>query len=260
MEAYEKGMINKKDTGGIELKWGDPVSMIEMVHQIARKEYFGELLGKCIREAANVLGGEAKDFCIQSKGLAIPGHDPRAEYSSAVAHATSNRGGCHLQAYAHDFELDGPDGPGMPELGFTAGDLDRFSEKGKGVFVARMQNLMCMFDSMIICKFVIRLGVTISQVIDWFNYVTGWDLDFDEFMNTGERLYNLKRLYNTRLGITRKDDTIPNRILKKAASEGPRKGKLPPLDKILDQYYEYRGWSKSGIPLPDTLKRLNIKG
>ena len=118
---------------------------------------------------------------------------------------------------------------------------------------------MSMFDSMVICKFIIRGGIKISMIIDWFNYVTGWDVDLKEFMHTGERLYNLKRLYNTRCGISSKDDTIPKRILNEAAKEGPRKGKLPPFKEMLSQYYEYRGWDKSGIPLPRTLKRLNIK-
>jgi aldehyde:ferredoxin oxidoreductase len=259
MEAYEKGIITKKDTGGIDLTWGNPVSMLETIHQIARGEHIGEFLGMGVKTASEILGEKISEFSIHSKGLAFPGHDPRAQYSSAVAYATSNRGACHLQAYAHDFELDGPEGPGMPELGFCAEDLERFSAVRKGEYVAKMQNLMCMFDSLLLCKFLIRGGITISRIIDWFNFVTGWDIDFTEFMHIGERLYNIKRLYNTRCGINRKDDTIPHRILNLAAAEGARKGRLPPLEIMLDEYYAFRGWNTSGIPLPETLKRLNIE-
>ncbi len=255
MEAYDRGIIDRKNTGGISLKWGDPDSLIKVIHQIGKKEYIGELLGKGVKIASQILGGEALEFGIHTKGLALPAHDPRAEYSSAVAYATSNRGACHLQAYAHDFELEGQ---GIPELGFSNEDLNRFKVRGKGMFIAKMQNLMCMFDSLSLCKFIIRVGVNISQIVDWLNYVTGWNMDFEEFMRTGERLYNLKRLYNIRCGMSRKDDTIPHRILTLPAKEGGRKGKLPPLGKMLSEYYEYRGWSEFGIPLPDTLDILDL--
>jgi aldehyde:ferredoxin oxidoreductase len=258
MEAYEKGLIDKKDTGGISLEWGNPESMIGMIHQIGNKEYLGELLGKGVKTAAETIGGEALLFSFHTKGLPLPAHDPRAAYGISVAYATSNRGGCHLQAYEHDFELDGPEGPGMPDLGFTAKDIDRFKVSGKGVFVAKMQNAMCMFDTLCMCKFVTRGGITVSQVLDWFNYITGWDVSFEEFIHTGESLYNLKRLYNVRCGISRKDDTLPDRIMTLAAEDGGRIGKLPPLNEMLDEYYEYRGWDEQGIPLPGTLSRLGI--
>jgi len=89
------------------------------------------------------------------------------------------------------------------------------------------------------------------------NCVTGWDIDHKAFFKTGERIFNLKRLYNTRLGITWKDDTLPLRMLNQR-KEGAS-NELPPLNLMLREYYEYRGWDEFGVPTPKKLKELGLQ-
>lgn len=253
MECYENGLITKKDTGGISLNWGNSEALVEMVHMIGEAKGLGKLLGQGLPKASEEIGGLAPEFAIHTKGLAFPGHDPRAYNSVALGYATSNRGACHVQGFTHIFERNVV----APELGYPEVQ-DRFAQKGKGEFVAKLQDLMCMFDSLSICKFNLFGGVRIHHLIEWLNLVTGWDVNLEEFMKTGERIFNLKRLYNVNCGISIKDDTLPHRILTHRRKEGGSLSNLPPLDKMLTEYYEYRGWTEKGVPRQEKLNELGI--
>lgn len=254
MEAYEKRLIGSRETGGLELTWGNAESMVEMVRRIGtRSEHLGRLLGEGVRKAAEVIGGLALEFAIHVKGLELPAHDPRAFGSLALGYATSNRGACHLQAYSHPLE----GWITMPDLGYPE-SLDPHSDEEKAVMVAKMQNLMCMFDALKICKFSLFGGIKASDLLRYLNCITGWDMHFDTFLKTGERLFNIKRLFNCRYGIGRKDDTLPPRLLTHSKRDGVSAGYLPHLGKMLDQYYRYRGWSEEGIPMDSKLKELEL--
>jgi len=252
MEAYEKGLLTKQALDGWELEWGNAKAMLALVEKIAKRGGFGEVLGKGVREAAEKLGPRAQEFAIQVKGLELPAHDPRAFHSCAVAYATGNRGGCHLQGATHWAEI----GLAIPELGWEA-PLERFATEGKGVMTAKMQNLMSLFDALGVCKFALLGGMRPLHLVDWLNNITGWNFDLEGFMKTGERLYNLKRLFNVRLGISRKDDTLPMRLLTHRLGEGGAE-ELPNLGAMLSDYYEYRGWSEEGIPTHERLSELGL--
>jgi aldehyde:ferredoxin oxidoreductase len=145
----------------------------------------------------------------------------------------------------------------MPDLGFP--DIqDRFGVERKGEFVAKLQDLMCMFDSLKVCKFTLFAGVKPRHLVEWLNVVTGWSLDLDGFMKIGERIFNLKRMYNVRLGVSRKDDTLPPRILTLKRGVGGAADNLPPLNVMLSDYYGYRGWDEFGIPRREKLEELGL--
>ena len=253
MEAYEKGLIDREDTGGIELQWGSAEALIGMIKNIAQKKGVGEVLGKGVKKASEELGKNSTEFAMHIKGLELPGHDPRGYNAGAVAFATSSRGACHLSGLSHTFErlLKAPE-IGIPQ------PLDRFQIEGKGILAAKSQNLMGMMDSLKLCKFILFGGITITNIAKWYRDVTGREMTIDDFIKTGERIFNLKRLYNVRLGISRKDDTLPFRSLTfKRVGQGLTPH-LPPLGEMLGEYYEYRGWSEEGIPTPEKLKELGL--
>jgi aldehyde:ferredoxin oxidoreductase len=188
------------------------------------------------------------------KGLELPAHDPRAYFGAALAFATSARGACHLSAWTMGFER----GLTMPEVG-ADGRVTRWEVEGKAKFVADCQYMMGMYDSMKLCKFIAFGGIKLSHGLKWFNQVTGWDMDLPEFFKTGERLFNLKRLINVRWGVSRKDDTLPLRFLThKRVGPGITEVHLPPLGKLLSDYYEYNGWDELGIPRPEKIKELGL--
>jgi len=256
MEAYERGLITRQDTGGVELHWGDPHALVAMVHQIGQREHLGELLAEGIVKSVEALGGVAAEFAVHVKGLDFPAHDPRAKVSSALGYVTSNRGACHLQAFTHDFEEGTFDpSPVVPDLGYPE-PLDRFAVEGKGEFVAKFQHIMSLFDSLVICKFPLFGGFSLIPLVQSFNLVTGQDWDEKEFLETGERIFNLKRMYNVRSGLSRKDDTLPPRILTHRRGGGTNV--LPRLNEMLSDHYRYRGWDEFGIPTKETLQRLGL--
>ncbi|MBA7498151.1 hypothetical protein ES704_00886 [subsurface metagenome] len=251
MEAYERGLINKKDTGGIELKWGDGKAVVEMIKKIKEEEDIGKLLGEGVKMAALKIGKNAIEFAIHVKGLEPSFHDPRCFFSQALSYATTNRGACHLGSLSHPCEMLGT----QPDLGINE-PQDRHQIEGKAEFTIKLQNLMCMFDSIIMCKFMYTVqAIKVHHMVNFLNYVTGWEMNIEEFMKIGERIFNLQRLYNIRCGISRKDDSLPPRFLTLKRD----RDKLPPLGRLLSDYYEIRGWDEMGIPSREKLTQLNIE-
>lgn len=254
MECWEHGLITAQDTDGLKLEWGSAEAMLTLVQAIARREGLGRLLADGVRAAAQALGPRAEEYAIHVKGLEFPAHDPRAYNSVAVGYATSNRGACHLQGFTHMFEKSVT----MPELGYDE-IQDRFGVEGKGELTAKCQDLMCLMDALKMCKFSLSGGVKVTHMIKWLNYVTGWDVSLQEFLKTGERIFNLKRLYNVRCGISRKDDILPPRILTHKRGSGGAADNLPPLGEMLGEYYTWRGWSEEGIPTHAKLRELGLE-
>lgn len=250
MEAYEKNLINKKDTGGIELKWGDGEAMVKMVKKIGEGEDIGKLLGEGVKKAALEIGNNAMEFAMQVKGLEPSYHDPRCFFSHALSYATTNRGACHNGSQSHPCEMSGS----QPDLGIDK-PQDRHQIEGKAEFTIKLQNLMCMFDALVMCKFMHNTGaIKALPMVNFLNYVTGWEMHLEEFMKVGEQIFNLQRLYNVRCGISRKDDFLPPRFLTLQRN----RDKLPPLGQLLSDYYNYRGWSEDGIPTLEKLEELGL--
>lgn len=250
MEAYEKGIINKKDTGGIELCWGNKNAMISMVKQIGEREGFGRILGKGVKIASEEIGYETKDFAVHVKGLELPMHDPRAVGSLAISFATYPRGACH-RGCSYQLERSG-----IPELGYEE-PLERQSDEGKAVMSAVMNDYAGLFNSLKLCQFIITL-LKPKEVLECLNLTTGWQMDLDELLLAGERASNVKRMYNVRVGLTKNEDTLPKRILSMKDDEKDTSRYLPDLETLLKEYYQYREWSETGIPLPSKLKSLGL--
>jgi len=253
MEAYEKGLITKKDSGEMELLWGRGNVMVKMVEKIGQREGLGHLLGEGVRAVAEKIGKNAVEFSLHVKGLEIPGHDPRCYNAGAVSYATSNRGACHLAGFSHAFERI----LSLPEIGIEK-PIPRLEVQGKGEMAAKTQNLMSLFDALKVCKFTLFGGLKLTPMASWYTMVTGVPMGVAEFLQMGERIFNLKRLYNVRCGISRKDDTLPARLLTlKRTGEGLTPN-LPPLGEMLSEYYQARGWSEEGVPLPEKLRELGL--
>ncbi len=253
MEAHERGLLTTRDLDGLDLSWGNGEAMLEMVRRIGEQEGAGAMLGLGVREAAQRLGPEAREFALHVKGLELPAHDPRAYFSSGLSYATSNRGACHLAGLTHGLE----DSLTVPELGYPE-PLDPFAIEGKGEMVASMQNLMGLFDSLKVCKFVLG-PLTIQDMVQGLFLVTGRETAMSEFMLTGERMFNLKRMYNVCCGVSRCDDNLPPRILTRPRTGGKATERLPHLGHMLHDYYRQRGWDEFGRPRPETLQRLGLQ-
>jgi aldehyde:ferredoxin oxidoreductase len=252
MEAYERGELKGLDLGGIAPEWGRGEVLIELVGLIGRRRGIGEILGEGVARASLQFGDAS--YAIHTKGLEYPAHDPRAFGSMALSYATGNRGACHLQGLTYNFEKVLT----MPERGFDL-PQDRFGSERKAELVMRSQDLMCLLDSLKLCKFALFGGMHAQDALGWLRAITGWDMGMEEFLRAGERIFNVKRCFNAALGLTRKDDTVPARIAREPKGGGTNDYLPPSLEESLDEYYRRRGWSEDGVPGRDKLAELGIQ-
>ena len=249
MECYEKGLITKEGVG-LCLTWGNADAIIEMVNKIGKSEGFGAILGEGVRRAAERIGKGAEEFAVHVKGLEVPMHDPRAFKGMGLQYATSHRGACHLRGMMYHIEQ----GERVPDLGIHK-RYERFTVDDKAEPVIAMQNWHDVLDSMIMCKFAI---VPPASVLAMLQMVTGWDYKLPDLLKAGERAYNLKRLINARYGMTKKDDTLPKRLLLEPLPDGGCKGSVVELDRMLPEYYRLRGWDAEGMPTLEKLRELGL--
>jgi aldehyde:ferredoxin oxidoreductase len=253
MESYEKGLLPAGQTGGLDLTWGNAAAMIELVEAIALRQGLGDLLADGVRAAAARLGPQAEAFAIHVRGLELPYHDPRAFVSMAANYATAVRGACHLESLSYWM------GYGSRWDGwYDPDDFDPHDSQGKGQVAVDFQNCMGLYNALGLCKFIAKGKVAPSHLAELANVALGWDQSTEDLLRVGERLFNLKRLINLRLGSTAADDTLPRRLLAEPRPSGGAKGVLPDLDLMLSDYYQARGWTSEGLPSSDKLAELGL--
>jgi aldehyde:ferredoxin oxidoreductase len=237
----------------LELDWGNHADILELLRKIGEREGLGKVLADGSKKAAEQIGKGSEKFCMVVKGMESPMHDPRAFSSWAVAFATAPRGACHIYAPTYWLER----GITFPDLGYDT-QLDRFATQGKGSWTKDFQDFNEVLESLVVCKFSLYANLRGSDFVDMVRFTTGWDVSLDELCQIGERINNLKRLLICRIGITRKDDVLPERFTKTPLEDGGCKGHLPDLEAMLDEYYEARGWDRNGVPTKEKIESLNI--
>lgn len=256
MECYENGLITKEETGGIEITWGNGEAILKLTELIGKREGFGEFLGQGVKRAAEKLGGLAVEFAVHTKGLEYAFHDPRAFTSMAANYATANRGACHLEGLTYFAEQ----GAFPLSLVDFEKEFTRHGHENKAEIAVIMQNFMEAMNNLGLCKFLIRGKDSTSPAIfaQWIHQVTGIPYSKADLMKAGERNFNLKRLFNGKIGITRKDDALPPRLGVHDKESGAAKGSIPYMGKILWDYYRIRGWTPEGIPGKEKLRELGL--
>jgi len=264
MECYENRVLKKEDIGGIDLSWGNPDALPELVRMISLREGIGDMLAEGVKIASERLGGGSEKYAIHGKGLEAPAHDPRSGKALGIAYGTANRGMCHihpLEGSAYDsLKLDwGLMKYGVPD----PNTIDRWDEKGKGKIVKILQDALILPDILNICKFFMYSGIYIDHLAELLSAVTGWNIDGQELLKIGERVINLQRSFNMREGFRRDDDLLPERMKQKPAFgfyKNEDRCVIKDFEGILDEYYKARGWdAKTGIPTKEKLLELELK-
>ncbi|MDI9370077.1 MAG: aldehyde ferredoxin oxidoreductase family protein [Synergistaceae bacterium] len=252
MELYERGILGERDIG-YPLRWGDGNAMLRLLSDIAEMRDIGSLLAQGTKKAAELIGNGVERYAIHVKGMDLPAHDPRCYKSLATGYATSNRGACHLSGYTYAFERSAI----YPDLGVEE-VMDRTTDEGKGRLNVDFQNMMGVLDSLKMCKFPFST-TRVDDILEWLNGITGWSMTAEELLEAGERIFNLKRVFNVACGVTAKDDTLPERILREPRGSGGSPFTLPDLSAQLREYYSARGWTKDGSPAIDRLESLGLE-
>jgi len=258
MECYEKGILTKESTDGLEIKFGDGALVVDLIEKIGKREGIGDLLAEGTKAMSEKLGQGSEHFAMHVKGLELPAYDPRAAKITGLGYVTANRGGDHITGY-----VQGPTFIDAPFLLIDESQIcDPFvANPEEAKVLVDLENALTMFDAMGGCKFM-GLLLTAQDYLDLLNNATGWKLEVDDFRKSGERIYNLMRVFCVREGITREKDTLPGRLMEDPLPEGPAQGMViekETLEMLKDAYYEFRGWDKeSGIPSAEKLGELGL--
>ncbi len=256
MEAFERGLIGPADTGGIELRFGNADALLALIGQIARREGIGDTLAEGVREAARRIGQGSDAFALHVKGLEVAYHDPRAFFSMAVNYATAARGGCHLEALAY---WNGY-GVAHPDLGYPSPMPPHASDAATVRLCYDYQNYAGVYNPLGLCKFLMKGQVGPARLAAIVNAALGWAWTTPDVLEAGDRIFQLKRLINLRLGVTAADDRLPPRFTSEPRPTGGAAGVLPNMAAMLPLYYELRGWGPDGAPSAERLARLGIAG
>jgi aldehyde:ferredoxin oxidoreductase len=249
MELFERGLIGKEETGGIEARFGDPEALLGIITLIGERRGIGHLLAEGmigVRQAHP----EWSPYILEVKGLPPAAYDPRGFHGNGLTYGTSSRGACHnVGGWTIRAELQ-------------SGKYDRFALEGKGALVKSLQDNRAYVDSLGMCT-VVRGAVGFSDEPkgEIMRAATGYDF-MPELMEIGERIYCLERVILNREGVRRKDDLLPERFTREKLPDGPTKGRILTGEMygvMLDEYYRLRGWSEDGVPTAATLERLALR-
>lgn len=254
-------------------KWNDSETMKELIELIVNQEGIGALLAKGSKAAAGILGGHSLEYAMQVKGQEFPAHEPRGKWGVGLGMAVNAAGADHLVA-AHDvvFDHEGDDGTTFGGADLTdinpVGLVDVVPSKTLSPAKVRnfvyLQQLWSLMDTLSWCKFTAvpeTRSYRLNQVVEFVEKVTGWQTSLFELMKTAERGINLSRLFNIRMGFTKTDDNLPERMFKPLES-GLLKGQKIDREEFkaaLDLYYEMMGWDEGGIPRYGKLAELGIE-
>ena len=252
MDCHETGILSHEDLGGIDAHFGNAEALIQLIEKIGKREGIGDVLADGVKVAAEKIGKGSDKLAQNIKGLEVTGYDLRCLKTAALGFAVSFRGADHNRSGAYTFDM--------------TGKVDRLkAEKGRGKLVKDSEDVYALLDSFIVCKN--ARGTFYKELADMaklYTYVTGYEMTPEELSLAGQRINTLARLINVREGLSRKDDTLPWKVMNQPIpDDGPVKGAVvtqDELDLLLDDYYQSRGWTADGIPTKSQLDKLGMAG
>ncbi|MFX1559866.1 MAG: aldehyde ferredoxin oxidoreductase family protein [Promethearchaeota archaeon] len=241
---FKEGKITADDLDGISPDWGEIDSAVALAEKIAKRVGIGEIMAEGSYEFGEKFG--VSELAVQVNGLELPMHDPRGFSGHAIGYATSPRGACHMSADMYNVQM------GQPNEAFQIESEDRFLNEAD--LVARLQDFRALTNSSVLCNFYPADG---DQLLKLLQLATGWDMDIDELVLTGERIFTMMRLLNLKLGYDSNKEGLPELVLRPL--EGATEGHVPDIEEQLNTWYKYRNWDrKSGKPSKKKLEQLGL--
>jgi aldehyde:ferredoxin oxidoreductase len=260
MESFEKGVITKKDTYGLDLSWGNAEAMVEMVRKIGtRADGLGYLLGEGTQIASERLGQGSEGWAVQMKGQEIAAHNWRAQYISALNYCTGVASGPNHERGNSQHIWVGH--VRLPEWGIDeVENEDRWSWEKTADRNAKFHDYCNVINSSCHCKFMEFRGYTLTDLCNTINAATGVGWSLEELRRCGDRITQLQKLLNIRYGWKKEDDfNYPKRFME-PVQEGPAAGKIPVgLEDAIMDYYKERGWDGDGKPTTTKLKEVGLQ-
>ena len=255
MECYEHGLLSEAWLEGRKLSWGNREAILGLIRDIAYKNgKLGEILSNGVKYASEYVGGEAKKYAIHVKGVEAAEHDPRSCQGWGLSYAVGNAGARHTE------------GGVWTEFGTTQSALgldkmDRTTIEGKPKALMLLQDMIASaMNSLGLCYFAYGLSNLAGYVPELLEAVTGRKMSIKDILLCGERSFNVKRAFNAREGIGKKEDILPYRFTHQPLKEGASKGLTARAAEMLDNYYRLRGWDpETGWPTKEKLAELSLQ-
>jgi len=248
MECREKGILQGR-FAGFDLSFGDSRGILRVLREMATRTGLGDAMAQGVRSLAEEVGNGSEAFAMHSKGLEFPGYDPRAAFGAALSYAVSPRGACHRRAWPPAKEILGPYPP--------------YTVEGKAALVKEQFDQRNILHSLIVCDFPTSMvPLAIADYNRYLEHVVGVSYEEEELRALADRVETCIRLYNVRAGLKRSADSVPWRTLEEPMGEGVARGQCVTregFERMLDEYYELRGWDSEGVPTEETLRLLGIE-
>jgi aldehyde:ferredoxin oxidoreductase len=244
MDLFTNKIITEKNTDGIPLRFGDAETMVKLVGMTGHREGFGDQLAEGSYRLAKKYGHS--EYSMTVKKQEMPAYDPRGVQGIGLNFATANCGAAHVRGYTI-----------APEVLGNPFKVDQHITKGKPALVKTFQDLTAALDSTGACLFT-TFGIGAEELAAMLSACTGIVYSTEDFMETGDRIWNLERLWNLKAGLTKEDDTLPDRVLKEPIQTGPSKGDISHLGVMMPEYYKLRGWDEEGVPTEIKLRSLAL--
>ncbi len=256
MELVERGLLSVDEVDGLDLRFGNYDALIKMIRKIAYREGFGDILAEGVKRASEIIGRGSERYALHVKGLELPAYDVRGAKAHGLNYATAYTGADHNRGYAIQEIFNVP----VPYK------VDRLAIEGKGRLCKWNQDVRtAVCDCMPLCAFPFDMALAANAleiVAELYSALTGLEMTPEEVQKAGERVVNIARMFNYKAGFTRADDVLPARLMEEGVPGGASKGQMitrEDLDKMLDEYYEARGWDKGkGIPTKEKMIELGL--
>jgi len=258
IESYERGAINKNDTGGIELTWGNSKAHVAMLEKMVRREGFGAVLADGARAAAERIGKGSEEWAMHVHGQELPAHDPRVTPGYGTTYIGDPTPARHTRGIVITDGLDA--GLGRPwapyaQLDFPEVELLDFQKKGP-MYAA----LECYDEYTWACGLCVFVGDVTGTypTVEFMKAATGWDYTVEEGLIAGQRMKTLRQAFNLREGIGAQDFKLPKRV-SAAPAAGPIAGREVDFDAFRKNFYQALGWDQAtGKPAEQTLRKLGL--
>jgi len=264
IECFENGLITRKDTGGIDLKWGDHNSIIELIYSIVNKEYIGKILADGVKLASEKISG-SKDFAMHVKGMEIPSHEPRVKQMLGLGYAVSPIGP-YYTVVEHDSDFDFQANQIFIDKVAPLTIYERLPAESLSKQKVRMFYLLQPTFSMmeVLCSCIFAFSpvrfFNFNHLVEIVSSTTGWESSLFELWKLGEKRINMYKLFAQREGISSNDDILPERFFN-PIENGPKKGVSINKKEFIEarnMYYKIAGFNEKGIPLSSKLLELDL--
>lgn len=263
IECYEQGLLSSSDTEGLELRWGNSRAITALVDQMVQRIGLGDILADGVKMAAARIQKGSEKFAVHAGGQELAMHDSRFDPGFAVHNCVEAAPGKHTigsQLYYELFQL-WKKMPGLPEPDFIYSKSEKYKpDKEKAVAAAACSKFMNVVNGAGTCLYGALMGARAFPVFEWLNAATGWQKSPENYMRIGERIQNVKQLFNLKQGVRPANIHMSDRALgRPPLTEGANKGRSIPIEKMVSDYWKVLDWDpETGEPTEEALKRMGL--